>query len=196
MKACIPIAALFAILVMGCQKEPIPEYRFVYYPNKKNVKEEWSIIRTPRGDTMEQGIHKQYYWDGGTAQSEIWKQGKRDGSAQAWYEGGQVKWQKTYAAGKREKTWRLFRKDGKPWLVITYENDAMHGPVQVWGEENMTPPDGSAGDGPSEEAVFSKGNCVSGECALLEFEVAAADTGAAFLEFQRNSLIVAGFMNY
>ena len=107
MKSCISIALLFALVFIGCGKKPVPEYRIVYYPNKKNVKEEWSIIRSPRGDTMEQGVHKQYFWNGSTAQSEIWRQGNREGSAQAWYKSGEVKWEKYYSGGKRQGQWRL-----------------------------------------------------------------------------------------
>lgn len=187
MKGLISLAAIFAILIIGCGKEPTPEYRIVYYPNKKNVKEEWSIIRTPRGDTLEQGVHKQYFWNGTTSSSEVWKQGKREGSAQAWYDNGAVKWQKSYAEGKRQGTWRLSYKDGHPWMVVTYDKDVLDGKAQVWGKDDAVQ---------SKEAAFAKGNCVSGECALLEVAPNPADTSAAAkVEFNRTRETVEGFLN-
>jgi hypothetical protein len=186
MKGLISLAATFAILLIACGKEPIPEYRIVYYPNKKNVKEEWSIIRTPRGDTLEQGVHKQYFWNGTTASSEVWKKGLRDGSAQAWYENGTVKWQKSYAEGKRQGTWRLSYKDGHPWMVVGYDKDVLNGKAQVWGKDDATE---------SKEAEFKAGNCVSGECALLEPAPAPVDTSAAAqVEAARSREIVSGFL--
>jgi hypothetical protein len=186
MKMGISLAALFAVYLMGCGKEPIPEYRIVYYPNKKNVKEEWSIIRTPRGDTLQHGVHKQYFWNGTPAQSEVWKQGKRQGSAQAWYESGEVKWQKNYVDNKPDGTWRLNRKGGQPWEVINFDKGLIDGTVQIWDKADA---------GMVKEAVFAKGNCVSGECGLMDFPAISSDTGAVAIEMARDREIVEAFRN-
>jgi hypothetical protein len=189
MKGCFSIAASVAsaLLLVACGKDPIPEYRIVYYPNKKNVKEEWSIIRTPRGDTLEQGVHKQYFWNGSTSQSEIWKQGKREGSAQAWYETGAVKWQKSYDGGKRQGTWRLFYKEGHPWITLTYDKDMLSGKVQVWDKTESTEP---------KEANYTNGSCVSGECSVLEAQPAPPTaTPADITDRARTKEIIDAFLN-
>ncbi len=187
MKGIISLAAIFAMLFLGCGKEPIPEFRIVYYPNKKNMKEKWSIVRTPRGDTLEQGVHKMFYWDGAVAQSEVWIQGKREGSSQAWYESGDVKWQKSYVAGLRQGVWRLSYKGGHPWMVVTYDKDMLNGTVQTWDREDVTSP---------KEATFLKGKCTAGECALLEPVTTPADTTAASaLELKRSQEIIQAFLN-
>jgi hypothetical protein len=187
MKAYISLAALFAVAFIGCTKEPMPEYRIVYYPNKKNVKEEWSIVRTPRGDTLEQGTHKHYFWDGAVAQSEIWKQGKREGTALAWYENATPKWQRKFEGGMRQGMWRLFYKDGNPWLVANYDKDLLNGPVHVYDKQDSTM---------KKEAIFTAGNCVSGDCTLLEFAPAPVDTAAKVNIEQANEReILEDFLN-
>ncbi len=184
----IQLAALIlgSILVVNCTKDPIPEFRIVYFPNKKNIKEEWSIVRTPRGDTLEQGVHKLFYWDGAAAQSEVWKQGKREGSSQAWYENGGTKWLKHYVAGRPDGLWRLNRQDGQPWEVRNYANGFLNGPLQVW--DNSSP-------SVLKEAIFTKGNCTSGDCGLLDFPIPPSDTGVVATEMARDRAIIEAFRN-
>jgi hypothetical protein len=151
--------ALLGVILAGCGKEQKPEKRVVFYPDKKTLMEEWSITRTPKGDTLLQGVRRQYFWNGGSKESVIWKDGVKHGSAQAWYDGGDIKWQKVYDEGKKSGTWRLYFKDGKPWMVLNFADNVMEGTVQVW--------DRASGEDPK-TAQFSKGSCVSGDCGLLE----------------------------
>jgi hypothetical protein len=161
--------ALFAIA--GCGGDDLRlERRTVTYPNGKGVKEDWTFARKPNGDTVEQGVHKKFFWNGNPSESVIWKMGKRDGSAQAWYENGAAKWQKSYDDGQKKGTWRLFYADGQPWVVATFQKDKLQGKVQVWGKMGGDP----------KEADFEQGNCKSGDCALLEPPTPApSDTTAA-----------------
>jgi antitoxin component YwqK of YwqJK toxin-antitoxin module len=114
-------------------------------------------------------VHKKFFWSGSTSESVIWKEGKRDGSAQAWHENGAVKWQKTYAMGKRIQTWRLSFKDGSPWIVAPFSDDKLNGTVQVWDKAAAAQP---------KEAVFKEGDCASGDCALLDPPVLPVDIPA------------------
>ncbi len=191
MKGFISVTVTAMLLIglvglIGCGKEAPLEKRVLYYPNKKDMKEEWAFTRTPTGDTLEQGVHRQYFWNGSTSQAEIWKDGKREGSSQAWYETGALKWQKSYDAGKKQGTWRLFFKDGHPWITLTYLDDQLSGAVQLWMKEDVTQP---------KEAMFAKDNCVSGECALLELPVLKPDASPAEkLAQSRDQEIIKAFM--
>lgn len=159
----------FALLALaGCGEDVRLERRTVTYPNGKSVREDWTFTRKPNGDTLEHGVHKKFFWNGNPSESVIWKMGKRDGSAQAWYDNGAAKWQKSYDDGKKQGDWRLFYQDGQPWMVTHYAKDKLNGKVQVWGKTGGDP----------KEAEFAQGNCKSGDCALLELPEVPADTAA------------------
>lgn len=168
--ATLTLLSLSVLFFFGCEKPPIPEYRIVYYPNKKNIKEEWSIVRTPRGDTMEHGTHKTYNWDGSVATSAVWKQGKKDGSSQAWYESGTEQWQKFYKEGKRQGKWRLVYKEGNPWINVNYSEDKLNGKAQSWNRGDSTK---------TKEAIYNNGNCISGDCSVLDVPAPSQDTSTA-----------------
>jgi hypothetical protein len=153
----IAIGAL-SLTLAGCGEDVRLERRTVTYPNGRGVKEDWTFTRKPNGDTLEHGVHKKFFWNGNPAESVIWKMGKRDGSAQAWYENGAAKWQKSYDNGEKQGTWRLFYMDKQPWIVVNYAKDKLDGKAEVWGKTGGDP----------KEAEFVQGNCKSGDCALLE----------------------------
>ncbi len=159
MKVFASLALPIALMLAACGEDVKLERRTVTYPNGKSVKEDWTFYRKPNGDSVAQGVHKKFFWSGSTSESVIWKDGKRDGSAQAWYENGAVKWQKSYAMGKRTNAWRLSYKDGQPWIVAAYKDDKLDGTVQVWDKADASQP---------KEAVFKDGNCASGDCSLLD----------------------------
>ncbi|MEO7427039.1 MAG: hypothetical protein ABI036_17760, partial [Fibrobacteria bacterium] len=167
-----PVSLLFsaALLLTACGDDVQLERRTVTYPNGKSVREDWTFYRKPNGDSIAQGVHKKFFWSGSTSESVIWKEGKRDGSAQAWYENGLVKWQKSYDMGKRIKTWRLTYKDGQPWIIAAFKDDKLMDTVKVWDKDGTPEP---------KTAVFKDGTCVSGDCALLDAPVLPADTSAA-----------------
>ncbi|MDB5106826.1 MAG: repeat variant [Fibrobacteres bacterium] len=167
-RASLPMAAAFAIalLATGCGDEIKLERRTVTFPNGKSIREDWTFMRKPNGDSLEHGVHKKFFWSGSTSESVIWKMGKRDGSAQAWYENGSVKWQKNYDDGKKQGTWRLSYKDGHPWIVVNYDKDQINGTVQVWDKSGATEP---------KTAEYANGVCKSGDCALLDAPVAPPD---------------------
>jgi hypothetical protein len=152
-------AAVLAAMLAGCGKEENLKRHIVLYPNSKNFKEEWVIKMLPNGDTLMHGVAKEYFWSGSTKKSVIWKEGKKDGGAQAWYDNGANEWQKSYIGGKREGTWRLFFPDGHAWVIVEYKNDALNGKAQVWAKSDEEKP---------KEATFQNGSCVSGECGLLD----------------------------
>ena len=182
----LKLIGIAALILMGCDKPPVPEYRIVYYPNKKNIQEEWSIVRTPRGDTLEQGTHKKYNWDGSVSSSVVWKQGKQDGSSQAWYEDGKEKWQKFYKEGKRHGKWRLVYKEGTPWMSINYSEDKLNGKAQSWDRSDSTK---------VKEAIFNNGNCISGDCTVLDAPVTSQDTSSAIqAEIKKTSETIAAFL--
>jgi hypothetical protein len=166
----LSLAFALALILTACGDEVNLERRTVTYPNGKSVREDWTFYRKPNGDSLAHGVHKKFFWSGSTSESVIWKDGKRDGSAQAWYENGAVKWQKSYAMGKRINTWRLTYKDSQPWIVATFKDDKLTGPVQVWDKVDALQP---------KEAVFQDGTCASGDCALLDPPVLPADSAAA-----------------
>lgn len=171
MRVSAPLAFCTAILLglAGCGEEIRLERRTITFPNGKSVKEDWTFTRKPNGDTLEHGVHKKFFWNGNAAESVIWKMGKRDGSAQAWYDNGAVKWQKSYDNGEKQGTWRLFLLDGQPWIIVTYEKDKLQGSVQVWSK---------TGGGEPKEAQYEAGICKGGECALLDEPVLAPDAPA------------------
>jgi hypothetical protein len=185
----LPVAAAFAIAMVftGCGDDIKLERRSVTYPNGKSVKEDWTFIRKPNGDSLEHGVHKKFFWSGGTSESVIWKMGKRDGSAQAWYENGAVKWQKNYDAGKKQGTWRLFYKDGHPWIITEYDKDMLVGTVQFWDKSGETEP---------KTAQYANGTCQSGACNLLEAPILPEDvTATEKVEITRDWDIIKEFLD-
>ena len=187
MRVLLTIAFPIAALLIGCGDDVKLERRTVTYPNGKSVKEDWTFQRMANGDSVAQGVHKKFFWSGSTSESVIWKDGKREGSAQAWYENGSVKWQKSYDAGKKTNTWRLSYKDGHPWMVAAYTDDKLDGTVQVWDKADAAQP---------KEAVFKNGACQSGECGLLDAPILPADIApAAKVEKMRDWEIVKDFLD-
>jgi antitoxin component YwqK of YwqJK toxin-antitoxin module len=187
MKGLLSIALPVAALLIGCEQDVKLERRTVTYPNGKSVKEDWTFYRKPNGDSIAQGVHKKFFWNGTTSESVVWKEGRRDGSAQAWYENGGVKWQKSYEAGKKKGTWRLFYKDGHPWMVLPYKDDKLEGTVQVWDKADVSQP---------KEAKFQNGACQSGDCALMEAPAIPPDLPAPEkLEKTRDWDIVRDFLD-
>lgn len=152
-----------ALALTGCGEELKLERRTVTYPNGKSVREDWTFVRKPNGDSLKHGVHKKFFWSGSTSESVIWKMGKRDGSAQAWYDNGGVKWQKSYVDGKKQGTWRLSYQDGHPWMVMTYADDKLTGQIQVWDKSGAPDP---------KTAEYENGVCKSGDCNLLEAPMA------------------------
>ncbi len=185
----LPALALGSALLFGlfgCGEELRLERRTVTYPNGKSVREDWTFTRKPNGDTLEHGVHKKFFWNGSASESVIWKLGKKDGSAQAWYENGAVKWQKSYDNGAKQGTWRLSYLDGKPWIVTNYAKDQLNGEVQYWGKDGS---DVKAGQ-------YLNGSCQSGECALLDAPILAPDaTAADSVEARRSWEIVKEFLD-
>jgi hypothetical protein len=186
MRGLASIALCSAFLLLACGEDVRLERRTVTYPNGKSVKEDWTFTRMPNGDTVEHGVHKKFFWNGNASESVIWKMGKRDGSAQAWYDNGSVKWQKSYDNGEKKGTWRLFYPDGQPWMVTPYEKDKLNGTVQVWGKTAGEP----------KEAQYDHGDCKSGDCALLEPpRVDSSATAAEKVEATRSWEIVKDFLD-
>lgn len=180
------IAILAGMLIAGCGQEIKLERRAVTFPNGKDIREDWTFTRLPNGDTLEHGVHRTFFWNGNNAESVIWKMGKRHGSAQAWYESGDLKWQKNYEDGKRKDTWRLFYRDGNPWITANYEQGALKGPVEVWDKNGSETP---------RKAEFANGSCASGDCALLDAPVPAPElTDPEKLEMTRDWEIVKAFL--
>ena len=169
MRSVFCLAFPIALILSGCGKETKLERRTINYPNGKSVSEDWTFVRQPNGDTLKHGVHKKFFWNGNTGESVIWKMGLKDGSAQAWYDNGAVKWQKSYEAGKKKGTWRLFYQDGHPWIVVHYGKDLLSGNVQVWDKADATEP---------RSAEFANGACKSGDCGLLEPPVLPPDIAA------------------
>jgi hypothetical protein len=167
--ASIAFGGIAFLVLSGCGDDVRLERRTITYPNGKAVKEDWTFTRKPNGDTLEHGVHKKFFWNGNPSESVMWNMGKRDGSAQAWYENGAAKWQKSYDKGEKKGTWRLFYPDGHPWIVANFDKDKLHGKVQVWGKTGGDP----------REAEFDHGSCKSGDCALLEEPTAPPDATAA-----------------
>jgi hypothetical protein len=159
LRAAAGAIAVVGLALSGCGEDLKLERRSVTYPNGKSVKEDWTFVRRPNGDSLEHGVHKKFFWGGSTSEAVVWKMGKRDGSAQAWYENGAVKWQKSYVDGKKNDTWRLSYKDGHPWMVMTYKDDKLTGTVQVWDKSGAPEP---------KTAEYANGVCASGDCNLLE----------------------------
>lgn len=162
------VSGALSFILAGCGEDMRLERRTVTYPNGKSIREDWTFTRKPNGDTLEHGVHKKFFWNGNPSESVIWKLGKRDGSAQAWYDNGAAKWQKSYGDGERQSTWRLFYSDKQPWMVVNYAKDKLHGKAQAWGKTGGDP----------KEAEFEHGICKSGDCALLEIPEIPAGTPA------------------
>ena len=185
--AAASLALALALALSGCGEDIKLERRTITYPNGKSVREDWTFYRKPNGDSLEHGVHKKFFWSGATSESVIWKEGKRDGSAQAWYENGSVKWQKSYDKGKKQGTWRLSYKDGHPWMVIVHDKDLIVGEVQVWDKSGAPDP---------KTATYANGSCQSGACNLLEAPVIPPDiTAAEQVELTRDWEIVKDFLD-
>lgn len=181
------IAFPVAALIIGCGDDVKLERRSITYPNGKSVKEDWTFYRKPNGDSVAQGVHKKFFWSGSVSESVIWKEGKRQGSAEAWYDNGGVKWQKSYDEGEKTDTWRLSYRDGHPWMIVNFKDDQLTGAAQVWEKGNPSQP---------REAMFQGGNCVSGDCGLLDAPVIPEDMPASEkLEKTRDWEIVKEFLD-
>lgn len=163
-------AVLLAACLVGCGKEENLKRQIVLFPNSKNFKEEWFIKLLPNGDTLMHGVNKEYFWNGSTKRSVVWKDGKKDGTAQAWYDNGAVKWQKAYVMGEKTGTWRLFFSDGHPWIVLTHVGGAIDGKVQVWDKTDADKP---------KEAIYAKGACTGGECGILDPKIVPEEAAPA-----------------
>ena len=157
MKKSIFMAGLAALIFAGCGPEDKVEKRVILFPNR-HLKAEWAIKRAVNGDTLLHGVSREYFKNGDNKSSVVWKNGKKDGPDQAWYEGGITKWQKSFEAGSKTGTWHLYYKDEHPWMVLNYVNHTLNGAAQAWDENNPDTP---------REAVFANGVCVSGDCGIL-----------------------------
>jgi len=174
MKVFVAAAALAVIAsagLTGCgsdEKDNLAR-RIVYHPgNGKNIRLEWTIKKLPNGDTLMHGAMKEYYWGGANKKAVVYKDGQRDGTAQAWYDNGSQQWIKSYEKGKKASTWRLFYADGNPWIVLGHDKEGnIDGTVQKWDRSDPEKP---------VEAVFTKGSCTSGDCRLLEPPEMTPDT--------------------
>jgi hypothetical protein len=168
--ASIVLSLALAAFLAGCGKEENLKRHIVLYPNSKNFKEEWTIKMLPNGDTVMHGVNKEYFWSGSTKKSVVWKDGKKDGSAQAWYDNGANMWQKSYDNGKKVSTWRLFYSNSHPWIVMSFKNGGIDGKVQVWDKADIDNP---------KEATFANGACTAGDCGLLDLKQIAPDAAPA-----------------
>lgn len=166
----IALGAVMAAMFAGCGKEENLKRHIVLYPNSRNFKEEWTIKMLPNGDTLMHGVNKEYFWSGSTKKSVVWKEGKKDGSAQAWYDNGANKWQKTYDNGKKVATWRLFYPDGHAWIIAPFKDGQLSGTVQVWDKADLDKP---------KEAAFANGACTTGDCNLLDPKPVPEDAAPA-----------------
>jgi len=185
MRGIISIAVLTMIL-SGCGKEVKLERRAVMYPNGKTVMEDWTITRMPNGDTLLHGVRRKLFWNGTNSESVMWNMGQKHGTSLAWYESGEMKWQKAFEKGEPKGTWRLFYRDGKPWINVNHEKSQIHGTVEVWDR---------TGSGEPRKAEFAKGACVSGDCSLLEAPAVPSDiTAAEKVEMTRSWDIIREFL--
>lgn len=174
MKVSMTVATLAALSLAGLsgcgsdEKENLAR-RIVYHPgNSKNIKLEWTINKLPSGDTLLHGVMKEYYWSGTDKKAIVYKDGQRDGTAQAWYDNGSQQWQKTYEKGKKVNVWRLFYSDGNPWLVVNHNQEGeIDGTVQRWDRMDPATP---------AEAVFAKGSCTAGDCKVLDLPEVTPET--------------------
>lgn len=189
--AAVTLSAFAALGLSGCgseEKENLAR-RIIYHPgNGKDIKVEWTINKLPNGDTLLHGPMKEYHRGGSNKKSVEWKHGRKDGTAQAWYENGRQQWLKSYKEGRKVSTWRLFFSDGNPWMVLHYNKEgALEGTVQRWDRQDPAQP---------KEAVYANGNCTSGDCNLLELPEAAEDLPPANkVQIARDREILADFLD-
>lgn len=192
MRGLIVTAAFAAFAVLGfsaCGKEQENLARRAYtFPNSKALKSEWTIKTLPSGDTAMHGVAKEYYWGGSVKKSVVWKDGQKDGSAQAWYDNGGQQWQKSYDKGRKTGTWRLFYSDGNPWIVMAFNAQGMlEGKVQKWDRADPSQP---------KESTYAGGTCTSGDCTLLELpQVPEGAPQAAKVQITRDQEILADFLD-
>ena len=174
MKVFLAAAVLVALALAGLsgcgsdEKDNLAR-RIVYHPgNGKNIKLEWTIKKLPNGDTLLHGVMKEHHLSGGDKKAVVYKDGLRDGTAQAWYDNGSQQWIKSYEKGKKVSTWRLFYSDGNPWLVLNHDKEGeIDGPVQKWDRMDPSTPI---------EAVYTKGSCASGDRHVLDLPEVTPET--------------------
>ncbi len=195
MRFFVAAAALAAIAwggLSGCgskEKENLAR-RIVYHPgNSKSIKLEWTIKKLANGDTLLHGVMKEFYWGGADKKAVVYKDGKRDGTAQAWYDNGKQQWMKTYEKGRKASTWRLFYSDGGSWIVLNHDKEGnIDGTVRKW--------DRGADPEKPVEAVFTKGTCTSGDCRLLDPPEMTPDTPPQNkTQVERDREILADFLD-
>jgi hypothetical protein len=189
--ASLALAAVALAGLSGCGKDEKEDLarRIVYHPGGgKDIRLEWTIKKLPGGDTALHGVMKEYYPGGANRKSLVYVDGLKDGSAQAWWEHGGQQWQKSYEKGKKAKTWRLFYTDGNPWMVLPFDKEGnLDGTVQRWDRADPAQP---------KEAVYSKGNCTSGDCDILALPQATdVMPPATKLMVNRDREILADFLD-
>lgn len=189
--ASVAIAAFALAGLSGCGKDEKEDLarRIVYHPGGgKDIRLEWTIKKLPAGDTALHGVMKEYYPGGANKKSVVYVDGLKDGSAQAWWDHGGQQWQKSYLKGKKANTWRLFFTDGNPWMVLPYDKEGnLEGTVQRWDRADPAQP---------KEAVYTKGNCASGDCNILALPEVTDDMPPAHkLMVNRDRDILADFLD-
>lgn len=194
MKGFFAMAALAAFALLGlpgCGKDEKQDlaHRIILHPSSTNkIKLEWTIRQLPNHDTLIHGVMKEYYWSGSVKKSVEWKEGVKDGTAQSWYDNGNQQWMKSYDKGKKVKAWRLFYSDGNPWMILNYDKEGrLEGASQRW--DRMDP-------GTAIEAVFTAGNCTSGDCNLTTLPEPTEDMPPANkIALARDKEILADFLD-
>jgi hypothetical protein len=124
-----------AWLLIGCGEELPLEEKIVTHPGRGSVWKKYHFQITPQRDTLIQGAYQEFYWDATPALSTIYKDGKPQGSSQAWYESGELKWTKNYDAGQPKGAWRLYSMNGQNWGEVVYLNGKREGQAKCWVPE-------------------------------------------------------------
>ena len=69
-----------------------------------------------------EGVWEEYFDKGQLRLKGTWKNGKREGVWETYHDNGQLSEKRTYKDGKREGLWELYDKNGQLWKKETWKN--------------------------------------------------------------------------
>ena len=118
---------LFVLFFVGCSK-PI---------KKESLIDKGGLKYHPETKELYSGEVFSFYMGGNKKSETTYKDGKKDGLNNIWYENGRKKYEGTYKDGKQDGLWTLWDKDGKKESETHYKDGELNGLSTYWDENGQ-----------------------------------------------------------